>query len=67
MWQQIKGKRPLICNKSRKRPRKSDELMMGPIIKDIIINKEEHRIHNEYEKLDSWGFKAIDEFFQHMN
>ena len=40
---------------------------MGPIIKDLIINKEEHTIQNEYEKQDNWGFKALDEFFQHMN
>ena len=40
---------------------------MGPIIKDLIINQEEHKVHNEYEKQDSWGFKEADEFFQGMD
>lgn len=48
--------------KSRKQPREGDKMMMGSIIKDLIMNKEEHKIQNEYEKKDSWGFKEVDEF-----
>jgi hypothetical protein len=53
--------------KSKKQPRKSDKMMMGPIIKDLLINKEEHTIQTEYEKWDNWGFKEEDEFFLRMN
>lgn len=39
-----------ILVKSRKQPRERDEMIMGHIIKYLIINQEEHKIHNENER-----------------
>lgn len=53
--------------KSRKMSRDNDQVRMNPIIKDIIINKEENTAEVKYGKQDSWGFQSVDDFFKEKN
>ena len=47
--------------KSNKFLRDNDQIQENPIIKDLIINKEQDITD---DKQDSWGFKATDSFFK---
>ena len=53
-----------LREKSRKFPKDNNQIRTNPIIKDLIIKKEENIVDN---KQDSWGFKATDNFFKKMN
>ena len=53
--------------KPRKMPRENDKVWMNPIIKDLIINKEEYAMEVKYGKQDSWGFQSAHDFFKEKN
>ena len=53
--------------KSRKMPRDNDQVRLNPIIKDLIMNREEDATKVKYEKQDSWGFQSLDDFFKEKN
>ena len=53
--------------KSGKGPKKSDELQLNPIIKDMIIYKEEHAVEIERKEAVDWGFQAENDFFKEKN
>ena len=53
--------------KPKKMSRENDEVRMNPIIKDLIINKEEDATELKYEEQDSWGFQSADDFFKEKN
>ena len=49
--------------KSSKKPKKSDELL----IKDMIINSDEHAVKIECKEAIDWGFQASNDFFKEKN
>ena len=50
--------------KSSKFSNVNDQIQTNPIIKDLIINKEENIVD---EKKSSWGFEEADDFFKQHN
>jgi hypothetical protein len=50
--------------KPRKFSRENDKVGMNPIIKDMVINKEEYAMEVKYGKQDSWGFQLVGDFFK---
>ena len=53
--------------KPRKMSRENDKVQMNPIIKDLIINREENAVEVKYGNQDSWGFQSADDFFKEKN
>ena len=45
----------------------NDQVEMNPIIKDLIINKEENTTKVKYGNQDSWGFQSTYDFFKEKN
>ena len=50
--------------KSSKLSKDNNQIRTNPIIKDLIIKKEENIVD---DKQDSWGFEAADDFFKQQN
>ena len=53
--------------KPRKMSREKEKVQMNPIIKDLIINKEENVVEVKYGKQDSWGFQSADDYCKEKN
>lgn len=53
--------------KSGKKLKKSEEMWLNPIIKDMTINKEEHADKIERKEAIDWGFQAENHFFKGKN
>ena len=47
--------------------KKNDKVWMNPIIKDLIINKEEYASKVKYGKQYSLGFQYAHDFFKENN
>ena len=50
--------------KSSKFSKDNDQIQTNPIIKDLIINKEENIVD---DKKDNWGFESTNDFFKQQN
>ena len=42
-------------------------MSLNPIIKDMIINREEHAVKIEHKETIEWGFQAANDFFKEKN
>ena len=53
--------------KSRKFSKDNNQIQINPIIKDLIINKEEDVVEFKDGRQDSWGFQSTYDFFKENN